>query len=82
MLAAGGYFLRKQGKSGWRAGTELLEIASGRWGWDQVAPFDPARRSSSNHFATASPLMSMAVARFVDEVVDRIARAVRVRGRA
>jgi len=68
MLAAGRYFLRKQGKSAGVPERELLEIAIRSMGLDQVAPFDPAKKIIEYHFATASPLMSMAVARFVDEV--------------
>ena len=68
MLAAGRYFLRKQGKSAGVPERELLEIAIRSMGLDQVAPFDPAKKIIEYHFAPASPLMSMAVARFVDEV--------------
>jgi len=68
MLAAGRYFLRKQGKSAGVPERELLEIAIRSMGLDQVAPFDPAKKIIEYHFAPASPLMSITVARFVDEV--------------
>jgi glutamate formiminotransferase/formiminotetrahydrofolate cyclodeaminase len=68
MLEAGRYFLRKQGKSAGVPERELVEIAVRSMGLDQVAPFDPAKKIIESHFAPAAPLMSMAAARFVDEV--------------
>jgi glutamate formiminotransferase/formiminotetrahydrofolate cyclodeaminase len=68
MLEAGRYFLRKQGKSAGVPERELVEIAVRSMGLDQVAPFDPAKKIIESHFASAAPLMSMAAARFVDEV--------------
>jgi glutamate formiminotransferase/formiminotetrahydrofolate cyclodeaminase len=68
MIAAGRYFLRRQGKSAGVPERELVEIAVRSMGLDQVAPFDPARKIIEYHFAVPSPLMSMTVTRFADEV--------------
>jgi len=68
MIEAGKYFLRKQGKSAGVPERELVEIAIRSMGLDQVAKFEPAKKIIEYHFTPAAPLMSMAAARFVDEV--------------
>ena len=68
MIEAGRYFLRKQGKSAGVPERDLVEIAVRSMGLDQVAPFDPAKKIIEYHFTPAAPLMSLTVARFIDEV--------------
>ena len=68
MIEAGRYFLRKQGKSAGVPERELIEIAVRSMGLDQLAPFDPGKKIIEYHFTVPSPLMSMTVTRFADEV--------------
>jgi glutamate formiminotransferase/formiminotetrahydrofolate cyclodeaminase len=68
MLDAGRHFLRKQGKSAGVPERELVEMAVRSMGLDQVAPFDPAKKIIEYHFAAPTPLISMTVQRFTDEV--------------
>ena len=68
ILEAGRYFLRKQRKSAGSPERELVDTAIRSMGLDQVAPFDPAKKVIEYQFVPPAPLMSLAVARFADEV--------------
>jgi glutamate formiminotransferase/formiminotetrahydrofolate cyclodeaminase len=68
MVDAGRFYLNKQGKSPGVPERELVEIAIRSLGLDQVADFDPAKKIIDYQVQKPAPLMSMTVARFVDEV--------------
>ncbi|MPZ18718.1 MAG: glutamate formimidoyltransferase [Luteitalea sp.] len=70
IVEAGRYYLRRQGKSTGVALAELVEIAIRSLGLDQIAPFDVNKKIIEAYFEPEAPLLSMAVARFVDEVAS------------
>jgi glutamate formiminotransferase/formiminotetrahydrofolate cyclodeaminase len=70
LVEAGKYFLTKMGKSPGASERELIAAAVRSMGLDSVAPFDPDRKIIELCVRPASPLASMDVAAFVDEVAS------------
>jgi glutamate formiminotransferase/formiminotetrahydrofolate cyclodeaminase len=68
LVAAGRYYVRRQGKSAGVAERELVEIAVRSLGLDQLGPFDAKKKVIEYHFTPAAPLASLPVDRLVDEV--------------
>jgi glutamate formiminotransferase/formiminotetrahydrofolate cyclodeaminase len=68
LVAAGRFYLQKQGRSTGLPERELVEIAVQSLGLAQLSPFDPDKRVIEYAVRMAAPLASMTVERFVDEV--------------
>jgi glutamate formiminotransferase/formiminotetrahydrofolate cyclodeaminase len=68
LLAAGRYYLQKQGRSTGMPERELVEIAIQSLGLSQLSPFDPDTRVIEYAVRMPGTLVSMTVERFVDEV--------------
>ena len=68
LLDAGRFYLRMQRKSPGAPESELIDVAVRSLGLDQLAPFDPQKKIVEYAVRAAAPLMSLPVARFVDEV--------------
>jgi len=68
LVAAGRYYVRRQGKSAGVAERELVEIAVRSLGLDQLGAFDAKKKVIEYHFTPAAPLASLPVDRLVDEV--------------
>ncbi|HEY3382936.1 MAG TPA: glutamate formimidoyltransferase [Vicinamibacterales bacterium] len=68
LIDAGRFYLRKQGKSAGGPEREIVEAAIRSLGLDQLGAFDPDKKIIEYQFRTRSPLVSLAVDRFVDEV--------------
>jgi glutamate formiminotransferase/formiminotetrahydrofolate cyclodeaminase len=72
MLQAGRFFFRKQGKSAGMPERELTAMAVRSLGLDQLAPFDADKKVIEYAVRGQSPLMSLSVDRFVDEVSGEV----------
>lgn len=70
ILAAGRHFLAKMGKSQGASEAELVETAVRSMGLSSVAPFDPSKKIIEYACSSPTPLASMRVADFVDEVAS------------
>ena len=68
LIDAGTFYLRKQGKSAGVPEREVVETAVRSLGLDQLAEFDPDKKVIEYQFRKRGALVSMPVARFVDEV--------------
>jgi glutamate formiminotransferase/formiminotetrahydrofolate cyclodeaminase len=72
LVAAGRYFLAKQGKSEGACERELIEVAVSSMGLDALAPFDPDKKiveyAARRAAGEVAVLAGMTVADFVDEV--------------
>ncbi|MDD3181024.1 MAG: glutamate formimidoyltransferase [Opitutaceae bacterium] len=68
LLAAGRFYLRKQGKSTGVPESELVDVAIQSLGLDQLGEFDPSKKVIEYQFTPQGSLMSLATKRFVDEV--------------
>jgi glutamate formiminotransferase/formiminotetrahydrofolate cyclodeaminase len=68
LLEAGRYYLRRQGRSPGLPERELVEVAIQSLGLAQLSPFDPDKRVIEYAVRMPSPLASLTVERFVDEV--------------
>jgi glutamate formiminotransferase len=68
VVAAGRHFLAKMGKSEGLPEAELVETAIASMGLASVSPFDPAKKIIEYASKAASPLASMRLSAFVDEV--------------
>ncbi len=68
IIAAGRHFLKKMGKSEGASEGELIETAVRSMGLDSVAPFDPRKKIVEYASRAPTPLASLSVAAFVDEV--------------
>ena len=75
LLAAGRHFLQRQERSLGVAEPELIKIAVKSLGLGELAPFKPEERIIEYRLrdATASPLVRMRVAEFVDETASESA---------
>lgn len=65
---AGRFYLRMQRRAPGVPESELIEIAVRSLGLDQLAPFDPQKKIVDYAVRASTPLMSLPVGRFVDEV--------------
>jgi glutamate formiminotransferase / formiminotetrahydrofolate cyclodeaminase len=70
LVDAGRHFLRKAGQSEGASEAELVETARRSMGLDSAAPFDPLKKIVEYACRAPSPLASMKVAGFVDEVAS------------
>jgi glutamate formiminotransferase/formiminotetrahydrofolate cyclodeaminase len=68
MLEGGRHFLAKMGKSEGASESELVDMAIRSMGLASVGPFDPVKKIVEYAGKKATPLASMRVAEFVDEV--------------
>jgi glutamate formiminotransferase/formiminotetrahydrofolate cyclodeaminase len=68
IVTAGQFYLRMQRKSSGVPESELIDVAVRSLGLDQHAPFDPQKKIVEYAVRAPAPLMSLPVARFVDEV--------------
>ncbi len=68
LVAAGRYYLERQGRSTGMPERELVEVAIQSLGLSQLSPFDPDKRVIEYAVRMPGPLVSMTVERFVDEV--------------
>lgn len=68
LTAAGRFYLQRQGKSSGVPERELVEMAVRSMGLDQLAPFEPERKIIEYAVKEPTPLLSLAVDRFMDEV--------------
>ncbi|MDP3178215.1 MAG: cyclodeaminase/cyclohydrolase family protein, partial [Spirochaetaceae bacterium] len=68
LVLAGRHFLRKMGRSEGASEAELVDTAIRSLGLSSVAPFDPAKKIIDWACRAASPLASMTVSAFADEV--------------
>ncbi|HUW68909.1 MAG TPA: glutamate formimidoyltransferase [bacterium] len=68
LVEAGRYYLGRMGKSAGAPEPELIELAVTTLGLDSVAPFDSTKKIIDYVARATSPLVSMHVGAFVDEV--------------
>lgn len=68
LLEAGRHYLRKQRKSSGAPDSELLEIAIQSLGLNALAPFEPQKRIIEYAVRPERRLLTLSVARFLDEV--------------
>jgi len=68
IIDAGRFYLRKQGKAAGAPESELVDLAIRSLGLEQLAPFDSPKKIIEYAVRAPAPLMSLPVARFVDEV--------------
>jgi glutamate formiminotransferase/formiminotetrahydrofolate cyclodeaminase len=68
LIDAGRYYLRRQGKSSGAPEGALIETAIESLRLNQHAPFDPQRKIIEYAVQPQAPLVSLPVARFLDEV--------------
>ena len=68
LVEAGRHYLRRQGRSSGLPERELVELAIQSLGLAQLSPFDPDKRIIEYAVKMPTPLASMAIERFVDEV--------------
>jgi len=68
LLDAGRYFLAKQGKSPGVPEPELIEVAVQSLGLDQFSDFDASKKVIEYRFLQPTPLATMKVMDFIDEV--------------
>jgi len=68
IVDAGRFYLLKQRKSPGAPESELVALAVRSLGLDQLAPFDPQKKIIEYAVCRPAPLMSLPVARFLDEV--------------
>ncbi|MBI5209348.1 MAG: glutamate formimidoyltransferase [Elusimicrobia bacterium] len=71
LLAAGRYFLKKQGSSAGVGDREVVETAVQSLGLRDVAPFDPAQKVIEERFRRPAPLAGKTLAGFLDELASR-----------
>ncbi len=68
LLEAGRHYLARMGKSRGLPEEEVIRVAVRTLGLSEVRPFDPAERVIEYRLAPPSPLISMSVRRFADEL--------------
>ncbi|HPQ82034.1 MAG TPA: glutamate formimidoyltransferase, partial [bacterium] len=70
LLDAGLYFLKKQGVSAGVSESDLIDTAVFSLGLSDVSPFDPKKKIIEERFMKPSPLASMTVAAFCEELAS------------
>jgi glutamate formiminotransferase/formiminotetrahydrofolate cyclodeaminase len=68
LIEAGHYFLKKQGATTGVPEEEIIQTAVQSLGLSDVAPFDPDKKIIEHQFLKPSPLASMTVKGFADEL--------------